>query len=184
MFLLRKCASPCAFPGRVYSSPVPSRASGAAVLVAVAIAACNGSGAVGPIVPVGPDPALLDAYDATILASTESVAPTFSEVKEPRTESPRRFRAWLGWHQEPCAPCASDDQAACAPCPGPKPYVCARPSRVIACDGDDIIARTVDGIDEMPDTPGVYVFEARWNEARDLVVTGITPIELPDAAKN
>jgi len=184
MFVLRKCASPCAFPADVYSSSVSLRPSGAAVLVAVAIAACNGSGAVGPIVPVGPDPALLDAYDATILASTESVAPTFAEVKEPRTESSRRFRAWLGWHQEPCAPCASDDQAACAPCPGPKPYVCARPSRVIACDGDDIIARTVDGIDEMPDTPGVYVFEARWNEARDLVVTGITPIELPDAAKN
>ncbi len=184
MFVLRKCASPCAFPGGVYSSPVPLRASGAAALVALAIAACNQSGGVTTIVPTGPDPAMLDAYDAMILASTESVAPTFAEVKEPRTESPRRFRAWLGWHQEPCAPCASDDQAACAPCPGPKPYVCARPSRVIACDGDDIIARTVDGVDDMPDASGVYVFEARWNDARDLVVTSITPIELPDAAKN
>lgn len=156
----------------------------AIILVAapVAMAACNNqSGAVVPVVPVGAAPAILDAYDAAVLASTESVAPTFSEVKEPRDESPRRFRAWLGWHQEPCAPCESDDQSSCAPCPGPKPYVCARPSRVIACDGDDIIARTVDGIADMPSSPGVYVFEAKWNDGRDLVVTSITTIELPDA---
>jgi hypothetical protein len=163
----------------MYSPRVPLRLSGV-VLVGLAIASCNQSGAVVPVVPVGPDPATLDAYDAIVLASTESVAPTFAEVKEPRTESPRRFRAWLGWHQEPCAPCASDDQTSCAPCPDPKPYVCARPSRVIACDGDDIIARTVDAIDDMPNSPGVYVFEAKWNDARELVVTSITPIELPD----
>jgi len=146
----------------------------------VAIVACNESG--GGVVPVVPgvDPAMLDAYDATVLGATESVAPTFAEVKEPRDESPRRFRAWLGWHQEPCPPCAAGDQTACAPCPAPKPYVCARPSRVIACDGDDVIARTVEGIDNMPDSPGVYVFEAEWSErSRDLVVTKITPIELP-----
>lgn len=178
-----KFASPCAFPADVYSPRVPMRASPVA-LVAVAIAACDPSGAVMPIAPAGPDPAMLDAYDAVVLASTESVAPTFAEVKEPRTESPRRFRAWLGWHQEACPPCAADDQAGCAPCPGPRPYVCARPSRVIACDGDDIIARTVDGIDDMPDLPGVYVFEAKWNDGRDLVVTSITPMELPDAATN
>jgi hypothetical protein len=163
----------------MYSPRVPPRAPGA-VLVAVAIAACNQSG--GGVVPImpGPDPAMLDAYDAMVLGATESVAPTFAEVKEPRDQSPRRFRAWLGWHQEPCPPCTAVDQTACAPCLGPKPYVCARPSRVIACDGDDVIARTVDGIDDMPDSPGVYVFEAEWNEqTRDLVVTKITPIELP-----
>lgn len=154
----------------------------AVIAVAVAIGACNGSGSVVPIVPTGPDAAMLDAYDAAILASTESVAPTFAEVKEPRDESPRRFRAWLGWHQEPCAPCAADDQSAtgCTPCPGPKPYVCARPSRVIACDGDDVVARTVEGVESMPDAPGVYVFEAKWSEGGDLVMTSITPIELPD----
>jgi hypothetical protein len=183
MSAIRKFASCCAFLVGVYSPRVRLRAS-AAVFVTVAIAACNDSGAVVPVVPAGPDPATLDAYDAIVLASTESVAPTFAEVKEPRNESTRRFRAWLGWHQEPCAPCAADDLATCAPCPGPKPYVCARPSRVIACDGDDIIARTVDGIESVPDSPGVYVFEAKWNDARDLVVTSITPIELPDAAKN
>jgi hypothetical protein len=183
MLTTRKFPSPCAFLAGVYSPRVPIRASGV-VLVALTVSACDPSGAVMPAVPSGPDPAMLDAYDATVLASTESVAPTFAEVKQPRTESPRRFRAWLGWHQEACTPCTADDQAACTPCPAPKPYVCARPSRVIACDGDDIIARTVDGIDDMPDSPGVYVFEAKWSGGRDLVVTSITPIELPDAAKN
>lgn len=176
---IRKFASRCAFLADVYSARVPRRASGVAFL-ALAIAACNQSGAVVPVVPVGADPATLDAYDATVLASTESVAPTFAEVKEPRDESPRRFRAWLGWYQEPCPPCEADDQTACAPCPGPKPYVCARPSRVIACDGDDIVARTVDGVDDVPDAPGVYVFEAGWRDG-DLVVTRITPIAPPDA---
>ncbi len=180
---IRNFASRCAFLAGVYSPRVPMRAS-AALAVALAIAACNQSGAVIPVVPVGADPATLDVYDAAVLASTESVAPTFAEVKEPRTDSSRRFRAWLGWYQEPCPPCAADDQTSCAPCPGPKPYVCARPSRVIACDGDDVIARSVDGIENMPDSPGVYVFEARWDDGGDLVVTSITPIELPDAAKN
>jgi hypothetical protein len=180
MLTTRKFPSPCAFLADVYSPRVPLRPS-AVALVAVAIAACNESGAFLPVAPAGPDPATLDAYDAMVLASTESVAPTFAQVKEPRDGSPRRFRAWLGWHQEPCAPCATEDRTGCAPCPGPTPYVCARPSRVIACDGDDIIARTVDGIDHIPDLPGVYVFEAKWNDGRDLVVTTITPIELPDA---
>jgi hypothetical protein len=183
MMSMRNFASRCAFPARVYSPRVPLRAS-AVVLVGGVIAACNGSGAVVPITPPPPDAAVLDAYDATVLASTESVAPTFAEVKEPRDESPRRFRAWLGWHQELCPPCEARDPTACAPCPGPKPYVCARPSRVIACDGDDIIARSVDGVEKMPDSPGVYVFEANWNEGGDLVVTSIEPIELPDAARN
>ena len=175
---IRNFASRCAFLAGVYSPRVPMRAC-AALGVALAIAACNRSGAVIPVVPFGADPATLDVYDAMVLASTESVAPTFAEVKEPRTEAPRRFRAWLGWYQELCAPCAADDQTACAPCPGPKPYVCARPSRVIACDGDDIIARSVEGIEDVPGSPGVYVFEARWDEG-DLVVTSITAIELPD----
>lgn len=152
------------------------------VLVGVVIAACNGNGGgVVPIVPTPPTAAVLDAYDATVLASTESVAPTFAEVKEPRDDSPRRFRAWLGWNQERCPPCTADDQTTCAPCPGPKPYICARPSRVIACEGDDIIARSVEGVDPMPETAGVYVFEAKWSDGGDLLVTSITPIELPDA---
>lgn len=183
----RKFASTCAFPASVYSARVPMRGARAAVLVAAAaIAACNqGGGAVVPVVPTGPNPAMLDAYDAVVLASTESVAPTFAEVKEPRDASPRRFRAWLGWNQEPCPPCDADEQngTGCAPCPGPRPYVCARPSRVIACDGDDIIARTVAGVDPMPDTPGVCVFEASWSEAGDLVMTSVTPIELPDGGR-
>ena len=180
MSAIRKFASRCAFRAGVYSPRVRLRASGT-VFVALAIGACNQSGAVVPVVPLGADPATLDAYDAVVLATTESVAPTFAEVKEPRTERPLRFRAWLGWYQEPCAPCESDDQTACAPCPGPRPYVCARPSRVVACDGDDIVARAVDGIDDMPDAPGVYVFEARWNEDGDLEMTKITPIAPPDA---
>jgi hypothetical protein len=181
MLTLRKFASRCAFLPEVYSPRVPLRAF-AVVLVGLALAACNESGGgVVPIVPAGPDPAMLDAYDATVLASTESVAPTFAEVKEPRDESLRRFRAWLGFHQEACGPCASDDQTGCAPCPGPKPYVCARPSRVIACDGDEVIARNVDGIDDLPQSPGVYVFDARWDDGRDLVVTGVMPMVLPDA---
>jgi hypothetical protein len=180
---IRKLASRCAFLADVYSPRVPMRGACAALLVAVVIAACNGSGGgVVPVVPLGPNAAMLDAYDAVVLASTESVAPTFAEVKEPRDGSPRRFRAWLGWNQEPCPPCTADEQngTGCAPCPGPKPYVCARPSRVIACDGDDVIARTIEGVDDVPQIQGVYVFEAKWNEDGELVMSSITPIELPD----
>lgn len=185
MVTIRKFASRCAFRAGVYSPRVLQRAPIPVVAVVAAVVACNGSGGVVPIVPLGPDAAMLDAYDATVLASTESVAPTFDEVREPRDESQRRFRAWLGWNQEPCAPCTADEQSdtACAPCPGPKPYVCARPSRVIACNGDEIIARTVEGVESMPESPGVYVFEAKWSEGRDLVVTSITPIELPDGGR-
>src|SRR5579884_3182544 len=123
MVAIRKFASRCAFRAGVYSPRVLWRAPAIVLVAVAAIAACNQSGAVVPVVP-GVNPAMLDAYDASVLASTESVAPTFDEVKEPRDESPRRFRAWLGWNQEPCAPCAADEQSdtACAPCPGPKPY--------------------------------------------------------------
>jgi hypothetical protein len=125
----------------------------------LALVACNGSGA---LVPTIPGDAVLDTYDAWLLQSTPGVAPTYAEVAEPRDETPRRFRAWLGWSLPRCPDCPVDNNMNCAPCEPSFPYVCSRPARVVRCSGDDLLSMTVANAEGTVPTNGVYVFEGAW----------------------
>lgn len=140
--------------------------------LAVAAAACTGQGAA---MPTPPEAAILDAYDATALANTSAIAPTFAEVAAPRDDSPRRFRAWLGWGGPECPPCPADDTMHCGACAPGRPYVCARPSRVVACEGEDIVSTNVGNGDEPVPMAGAYVLEGHW-ETGGFAVTRVASL--------
>jgi hypothetical protein len=133
-----------------------------------------------------PNAAMLDAYDAAVLANTASEAPTFDEVAEPRDEQPRRFRGWLGWTGPVCAPCPAGDDAHCPSCGPPLPYICARPGRVRRCDGEDLVSMTVANGDDAIPASGVYVLEGGWRSAAPgepvFAVTKVEAIHLPEPA--
>jgi hypothetical protein len=156
------------------------------VVLGLALVACNGSG--GPLVPTIPDAAMMDTYDAWLLGSTPSSAPTFAEVAEPRDDAPKRFRAWLGWSLPRCPECPDDNNMNCAPCEPPFPYVCSRPGRVVRCAGDDLLSMTVSNADDPVPASGVYVFEGRWQPASaaapdgSFEVTKVMPILAPPDA--
>jgi hypothetical protein len=129
----------------------------APLLVLALLPAC-GSGEAA--VPGAPAPAVLDVFDAVLLENARDVAPTFAEVAEPKDETPRRFRAWLGWSPFMCLRAQLGDAGDYAPCSGA--YVCVRPSRVVLCQGDEIISTSVMNEPDGPPFAGPYVFEGAW----------------------
>ncbi len=145
--------------------------------------ACGG--AASPASPSIPAEAMLDAYDAAVLDATASEAPTFAEVAAPRDDRPRRFRAWLGWTRPQCEACPPDQTASCVPkCVAGKPFVCARPSRTVACTDEETVSTLVDDADGDVPAAGVYIFEGRWREATQgapaaFAVERISPMPWP-----
>jgi hypothetical protein len=161
------------------------RASTVAFAIAFAVlTSCATGTAMAPSVPAD---AILDEYDAELLVVTSAQAPTFAEVASPRDETPRRFRAWLGWTSMSCEPCPPDQTATCTPqCTPGKPFVCARPSRMIACSDEETVSiRVSNGEDAVP-SAGAYILEGTWappadGGASEFVVTRVDRLELPVA---
>jgi hypothetical protein len=166
------------------------RASTFAAPAAALLASCGSAPAAYPAAVSGD--AVLDAFDTQVLAATSAQAPTFAEVEAPRDETPRRFRAWLGWTAVRCEPCPADQTATCEPrCEPGKPFVCVRPSRMIACTEEETVStRVSNGDDSVPTTPGPYVLEGAWSPsapsappvAAEFAVTRVEPLQLPGAA--
>ena len=145
--------------------------------------ACGGGS--GPASPSMPTDAMLDAFDGAVLNATANEAPTFAEVAGPRDERARRFRAWLGWTRPQCEACPPDQTATCVPkCTPGKPFVCARPARMIACSDEETVSTLVENSDGDVPGAGVYVFEGRWREATQgapaaFAVERISPMPWP-----